>query len=55
MNRATYLGKRRISVDVPTEIHRKLRIKAATEDVTMAEIIIAALVEALEQGKEVGE
>jgi len=29
------VGRRKIHVDLPQEIHRKLRVKAALEDVSM--------------------
>jgi len=33
--RKASVGRRKIRVDLPEEIHRKLRVKAALEDVSM--------------------
>ena len=38
------IGRRKIHVDLPEEIHRKLRVKAALEDVSM-QAFVARVVE----------
>jgi predicted HicB family RNase H-like nuclease len=38
------IGRRKIHVDLPQEIHRKLRVKAALEDVSM-QAFVARVVE----------
>ena len=42
--RKASVGRRKIHVDLPEDIHRKLRVKAALEDMSM-QAIVARVVE----------
>jgi len=40
-------GRRKIHVDLPEEIHRKLRVKAALEDISMQAFVARVVAEAV--------
>jgi predicted HicB family RNase H-like nuclease len=42
--RKASVGRRKIHVDLPEDIHRKLRVKAALEDISM-QALVARVVE----------
>jgi predicted HicB family RNase H-like nuclease len=43
----TSIGRRKIHVDLPEEIHRKLRVKAALEDVSMQAFVARVVARAV--------
>ncbi|MGO9267645.1 MAG: FitA-like ribbon-helix-helix domain-containing protein [Candidatus Binataceae bacterium] len=45
--RRASIGRRKIHVDLPEEIHRKLRVKAALEDVSMQAFVARVVARAV--------